>query len=190
MIYAVYGLLRTATGSDKLLWFDQSAYRGPTASFVNPNSRSNLLWHGDMPVPSASSPPDPPSDQFSRIGALAARAGLERFIHGMGGRLGLGTRGICIVADSNLAYQVARRCLRDSHRTCRGLGAAGTEGLPRQWPAVWRCLFILVSTAAGVCRVPSLGDGAWPSASLRPNSPRKAALLSSMTPWLSSQIMH
>jgi O-antigen ligase len=157
MIYAVYGLLRTATGSDKLLWFDQSAYPGLTASFVNPNSAATyfgmatclslllLLRRTRHLVNSA---------DLER----SARAGLERFIHGMGGRLGLELAGFVLLLTATLLTRSRAGVFATLIALAVGLVLQGLRDY-RVNGRLAAMLVILVSAAAGFAAFQASGMG-------------------------------
>ena len=157
MIYAVYGLLRTATGSDKLLWFDQGAYRGLTASFVNPNSAATyfgmatclslllLLRRTRHLINSA---------DVER----SARAGLERFIHGMGGRLGLELAGFVLLLTATLLTRSRAGVFATLIALAVGLVLQGLKDYRVNGRLV-AMLVILVSAAAGFAAFQASGMG-------------------------------
>lgn len=101
MVYAVYGLLRSATGINKILWFDDAAGGGLTASFINRNSAATyfgmaacvslvyLLRRARHVLVAA-------EEQGT------TRRGFERLIGGVSGRLGLETAGFVLLFAATL----------------------------------------------------------------------------------------
>ena len=95
-IYAVYGLLRSATGIDKILWFDQASGGGLTSTFINRNTAATyfgmascislvlLLRRARYAIAAADE-------------GVRGRLGLERLIGALGGRLGLEIAGFVLL---------------------------------------------------------------------------------------------
>jgi O-antigen ligase len=100
-IYAVYGLLRSATGIDKILWFDQASGGGLTATFINRNTAATyvgmascislvlLLRRARYAIAAANE-------------GERGRLGLERFIGAMGGPLGLEIAGFVLLLTATV----------------------------------------------------------------------------------------